>query len=161
VRRLLPLCLALGLFGCVGEEPPPGEPALEVGTGTWRFEALEDGQRVDMVRGAQGGWHVWVALRLSNVDAMDEGLLELSVGPADESGLPLETSAEVRFNPPDSQGRKTVLGWLGIVRDPACAVGNLLRVEATMTLPDGTVLEDEVMIEAGAGADPPDACVPS
>ncbi|MCB9666088.1 MAG: hypothetical protein H6732_18415 [Alphaproteobacteria bacterium] len=45
----------------------PGAPVLEVGTGEETFEALTEGQDLAMVHGAQGGWHLPVAVRAAHV----------------------------------------------------------------------------------------------
>ncbi|MEZ4293554.1 MAG: hypothetical protein R3B70_01160 [Polyangiaceae bacterium] len=44
-----------------------GEPAVEVGRGLESFEALAPGGPVPMVKGPQGGFHVWLALRARNL----------------------------------------------------------------------------------------------
>lgn len=153
---LLSFCVSslVLLVGCA----PGGGEDFELGTGTWRFEALEDGQSVPLVRGAQGGWHVWVSVRVAESYDFERGRMQLTVQPADESGEPYEIDTELFFDPPNRAGYRNALGWPGIVADPACAVGELVRLQATLTLPDGTTFEDERMVLAGPGNDPPPAC---
>ena len=40
-----------------------GDPWLELGTGVTEFEPLDDGDDIELVAGAQGGWHLDAALR--------------------------------------------------------------------------------------------------
>lgn len=61
MRILVALCLVLA--ACEG-----GPPLVEVGTGTARFEPLEDGQSTPLIAGAQGGFHLWVAVRARGLD---------------------------------------------------------------------------------------------
>jgi hypothetical protein len=61
VRLVAAICLVLG--GCEG-----GPPLAEIGTGTSHFEPLEDRQSVPLIAGAQGGWHLWIAVRARGVD---------------------------------------------------------------------------------------------
>jgi hypothetical protein len=79
VVRLLFLCALAGLCACgtgvkavddAGrDETDAGQSTsgkdLEVGTGSSDFEALTDGQSVQIIHGPQGGYHVWAALRAS------------------------------------------------------------------------------------------------
>jgi hypothetical protein len=137
--------------------PDEGEPSLEIGTGTWRFEPVEDGQEVPLVRGAQGGWHVWISVRAENLDT-STGSLEIIVQPVDESRPPQSSSVGVRFDPPDSEGRRAYLGWPAIMEDPACAVGETYRFEAVLTDASGRRLRAERDIVIGGGNNPPPAC---
>jgi len=144
-------------LGC-GEVPPPAEePALELGTGSWRFDALEDGQEVELIRGAQGGWHMWVSLRVRGVD-MDRPLIELSVQPADESRPADETAIALPFESENSEGWRQRIGYTGIVEDPSCLVGELVRFRVEMTTPDGEVLSSERDVRVMGGAYPPPPC---
>jgi hypothetical protein len=53
--------------------PADEVPVLEVGTGTYRFEPVTDGDTLPLVFGAQGGWHLWVAIRVSAASRMTRG----------------------------------------------------------------------------------------
>lgn len=70
---------ALGLAGCQPQAEPPGPPppptplSLTLGTidltaaqqsGTIVWEDLSDGQAVQVAPGAQGGFHVWLMMRV-------------------------------------------------------------------------------------------------
>ena len=150
--------LALALLvsaGCAG--PGAGEAQVELGTGTWRFEPLVDGQEVDMVRGAQGGWHIWLGLRATDFDA-DRALTKIEMQPADESAEPQQVEAELYLGSPDDEGRRTLLGWPAIIADPACAVGEMMRVSVEVESIDGTPRIDERYVILAPGADPPGPC---
>ena len=60
--RVATLTLCLGLLGCASEIPE-----VELGTGVHRFESLEDGAALPMAMGAQGGFHLWLAVRVRGV----------------------------------------------------------------------------------------------
>lgn len=154
---------AAGLIaGCAGAPVDPGEPEearLELGTGTWRFEPVEDGAELPMIHGAQGGWHVWVAIRTAGMDAR-VGSLVVELQPADESAPAQVTSLGVQLDPPDAEGRRSYLGWPAILPSPACSVGTMQRLRATFTSSSGERVSAERYLIAGPGDDPPGACTP-
>lgn len=135
----------------------PAEASLEVGTGTARFVPLADGDEVAMVRGAQGGWHLWVSVRAEGLDT-GLGSLEIAHEPADESEPEQVSRVGVTFDPPDAQGRRVSLGWQAILADPACSVGRLHRVRVTVTTATGQQLTAEREVMPTAGDNPPPAC---
>lgn len=161
-RRPLGLGAMCVLFACAsacaGEAPiAEGEPRLELGTGTSRFEALQDGDEVPMVLGAQGGWHLWIAVRTENLDARI-GSLTIEHQRVDESESAQTTTIGVQLDPPDALGRRAYLGWPAILADPACATGELVRVRATFVTSSGQRLEAEREVRAAPGLNPPPAC---
>ncbi len=155
MRARLLACL-LGVIAC-GDAEDPAAASLELGTGSWRFEALDDGQDVELIRGAQGGWHVWVSFRVRGV-AEDRAPLALSIQPADESRPPDRADVQLLLDRADDEGFRRYIGWTGIVPDPACLVGELVRLEATMERPDGTRLRSERDVRLLGGTYPPGAC---
>jgi hypothetical protein len=44
-----------------------GPPVVELGTGFQYFEPLSEGQKVEIIFGPQGGYHVWVHFRMQNM----------------------------------------------------------------------------------------------
>lgn len=159
--RALPM-LALALAACASEAAAPvipDAPRLELGTGTARFTRVEDGDVLPMVHGAQGGWHVWVAVRAEGMD-VELSSLRLELQPADESGEPVVTESGARFDPADADGRRVSLGWAAIFPDPACAVGRLHRVHVTLTTARGERIEAERDVMPSPGEFPPPACEP-
>jgi hypothetical protein len=154
---ILLLTVAGLALGC-GEVPPPAEePALELGTGSWRFDALEDGQQVELVRGAQGGWHMWVSLRVRGVD-MERPPIRLTVQPADESRPADETEIQLPFEEANSEGWRQRIGYTGIVEDPSCLVGELVRFRAELETPEGELLSSERDVMVMGGEYPPPPC---
>ena len=63
---------------------------------------------------AQGGWHVWVAVRAEHLDT-DRGSLTIEIQPADESAPPQSTSLGIQFDPLDDEGGRNYLGWPAIL----------------------------------------------
>ena len=152
-------CTIVALAGCAAASADrvPTEAELELGTGTARFVPLADGDEVAMVRGAQGGWHLWISARATGMGAM--GSLEIAHGPADGSTPPEVTRAGVTFDPADAEGRRTTLGWQAILSDPPCSVGRLHRVRITVTTSSGERVSAERDVMPTAGDHPPAACV--
>jgi len=60
--------LAVVVLVACGGTPIEGPPSIEVGTGQFDFEPVKEGQEVPIVRGPQGGDHVWLAVRIRNLD---------------------------------------------------------------------------------------------
>lgn len=159
------LAVLVAVAGCVGarpsvDPPAPDVPRLEVGTGTARFVELADGDELPMVKGAQGGWHVWVSARATG---MDVELAELTVEhqPADESEPPIVSASGAAFDPADEAGRRVSLGWAAIFSDPSCSVGRLHRIRLTVTTASGDRLSAEREIVPTAGDFPPPPCAAS
>ena len=157
--RGIPIALALVCAACASSSSTtPGAAELELGTGTWQFERVTDGDTLPRVHGAQGGWHFWVAVRVTGASA-EAGSLAVELQPADESVPATTETIGVHLDPPDADGGRSYLGWRAIMVDPACAVGTTFRVRATITLPDGTRASDERYVVPGPGDYPPPACV--
>jgi hypothetical protein len=162
VKRALLIVLTLFGLGCAASadpdpDPDPEDAVLELGTGTARFELVADGDEVPMIRGAQGGWHVWVSVRIEGMD-VDLASLTLEHQPADESEPAQITSSGAMFDPADSEGRRSSLGWAAIFSDPSCSVGRLHRIRATVTTATGERISIEREIIPSAGTFPPPAC---
>jgi len=154
------LVALLGAFGgcAVDTAPTPETPAvLELGSGSWRFEPLEEGQAVSMVRGAQGGWHVWLSFRASGMES-DRATLEIESQVADASRPPQHTVVDVRLERPDVEGRRNYIGWPEVLADPGCLIGDTLRIEATLTDEAGVQVATQRAITLMGGDDPPTVC---
>lgn len=159
--RSLAIMVTFGALalGCSAAEVPPDPPeaSIELGTGTARFTAIEDGETLPMIKGAQGGWHVWVSVR---VEGMDVALasVEIEHQPADESEPAVVTESGANFDPADGEGRRSSLGWAAIFSDPTCSVGRLHRIRVTVTNARGERLTTEREIIPGPGEFPPPPC---
>ena len=159
ISRVCMVGLAAWLSACASANvaPPPTEALLELGTGTARFIPLTDGAEVEMIHGAQGGWHVWVSVRAEGL-AQGLGSLEIEHGPADGSAPPQHTRVGVMFDPPDAQGRRSSLGWTAVFDNPACQQDRLYRIRVTLTTASGQRLEDERDVLPHASLYPPSPC---
>lgn len=154
LQRFSILLLVLGSFAC--QPTSTDDASFELGTGTWRFEPVADGDTLELVRGAQGGWHLWISARVRNPEP--GAPMNLRVTFANMERPPLHNiSLTPTFDPPNSSGYSNFLGWTAQLSDPACAVGELVRIYATYEL-GGQLLEDEVDVIVGGGADPPGEC---
>ena len=58
---------AVPSMGDVCKTSPPGPASVELGQGQNAFGPLVDGQTVQVERGPQGGYHVWLAVQVKNV----------------------------------------------------------------------------------------------
>lgn len=145
------------LLACSAAPPEPTGASLEIGTGTARFAPLSDGAEIPLVRGAQGGWHMWISVRASGLDTAF-GSVEVAHGPADESRPMDVTRAGATFDPPDALGRRSMLGWPAILADPSCSVGRLHRVRVTVTTATGQRASAEVELIPTGGDHPPPPC---
>jgi len=156
IRSAGALAATILVAGCA-DAPPVEDAALELGTGSWRFEPLEDGQEVELVRGAQGGWHVWISVRTRGVED-DRPPVRLTVGPADGSRPPDEVEVALPFDPPRDDGWRQLVGYTGVVNEPACLVGELVRFTVRVTTADGEELTAERDVRVAGGAYPPPPC---
>ncbi len=85
------LAALLGLGGCSAEDPQPAW--LELGAGLDAFEALDQGDSVELVHGPQGGWHVDLALRFGGFGPDGVQLRYLALDPESDSELSFVTEA--------------------------------------------------------------------
>lgn len=144
------------LLVCFGCSASVSSGDFELGTGTWRFDSVADGDTLELVRGVQGGWHIWVSARVRNPEP--GAPLDLSVSFANGDEAPLHNiSLTPTFDPPNSSGYSNFLGWAAQLSDPACAVGELVRVRAVYEA-GGQMFEDEYEVIVGPGTDPPGDC---
>jgi hypothetical protein len=143
------------------EDPPlpEPEPILEVGTGTFRFEPLADGAPLPLIYGAQGGWHVWVAIRVHGV-ADASGSFEVVHFPLDDPDKTARISHGIQLDPPNADGWRAYVGWPAMLADAACAVDGLYRVQVTFRPVSGGRLTAERDILIEAGNHPPPPCAP-
>ncbi len=152
MRALTFLVVAGSVMACTS---PVEEATLELGTGSWRFESLADGTELELIRGSQGGWHVWISVRTRGVD--DRSTITTSVGPADESRPAVETTVIASLDPESGQGHRDFVGYAQVIDEPSCMVGEMLRIEASIEV-DGQVARSERYIVPLGGTYPPPAC---
>lgn len=82
LRMTSSLCGAILLCAC-GDYEPVRSDVISVGTGLSAFEALDDGDSIDVVEGPQGGTHVWVGLQC---DSCPGDSVRVTVGARDSGG---------------------------------------------------------------------------
>lgn len=138
MRTLLPLTLALvALVGC---GPAPGEGEVTIGSGEWRFEPVADGDEVELVRGSQGGWHVWVSMEARGLDPRR---VEMDLETVIDSDMETHERSIVYLDFQDmGSGGARFIGWPAVLSDPACASGRPLEITVTLTDQDGHVATD-------------------
>ncbi len=131
-----------------------GTPAITLGTGVARFETLRpNGATLELVRGPQGGFHVYGAVRMARLDP-DGAELRYEVRRQDD-GTTLTLERRVRLSRRRIQLRSGMcqfrLGDLLIFDpdrfgEPADVEGLQVAVSATLSTPDGTVHQDEHVV---------------
>ena len=137
--------LLMGSFACgpgaarggdadLPDDPHHQNPApvadLDVGTGVSGFDALADGQQVEIIFGPQGGYHVWAALRASKT-AVAPDRAEVHVKLLLD-GTQLSDNA-YRLNLVDTGDFYEWYALQALVPDPAAVEGKtvIVRVELT------------------------------
>jgi hypothetical protein len=127
IARLL-ACLAL-LSACDDAEPD-ATPTLELGTGEWRFEPLTPEQRVQLVAGTQGGFHVWLSMRAQGFDG-DRLRMKLTLRSSGSSPLS-GSDLELMFEPAED-GWLEFEGWPAQLLAPWCGIEQPLAIEVTLS----------------------------
>lgn len=134
-------------------------PQLELGSGEVAFEAVQQGDHLQLHAGSQGGYHVWLSIRARGFKS-DKLRFVLDVVPS-APAPPAHTDTPIRFTPvgaadggapsPDAGGPLEFIGWPARVLAPECAVGKTLRL--SVQLDDG--LGQTAKGELEVVADPP------
>jgi len=129
------LILVLALLGC-----GPPEPTVDIGTGESSFEPLTDGQDVTLVRGSQGGHHMWMSLR---VDGLDPQKVWLDA----DVELEGERFRSRNITALTSEGDQDYLvGWPLVMTDPARVDGKVVKILVTLTDQDGNVADATINV---------------
>lgn len=132
--------LAVGGEGCAPDE---GAPTLELGSGESRFVAVSPGDEVELVRGSQGGYHVWLSLRAHGL-AGERMQMLLEVEPADGSMATQESHVRVFLD--EGADVSEYVGWPALIQTPECFVGRDVRVRAALTDDAGRTAVGEVVV---------------
>lgn len=140
-RRLaVALLAALSVTGC----PPPEPFTLELGSGAdaGAFTPLTGGEVVSLVRGFQGGQHIWVSLRSKDV-ADGPARVRFSIQePATEENL----VGDVEFTTylfPGADGYREVHDLILRVREPDRIVNRQVQIRAHVIDADSKVGVDK------------------
>ncbi len=150
--RALLTALTLGLtVGCV-QPNLDRKPWCQIGTGDVEFIDLADGDEVGVVRGIQGGDHIWGSARVIGVNWLDITLVfEL----LDEDGLPVTDSSTLigelvhctRSDEACDQGMGETVGYPVIVEDISDVVGDDITMKVTATDREGRTASHSVQVE--------------
>jgi hypothetical protein len=110
-------------------------PRVMLGSGRGAFEAVEANGSVPLIKGIQGGFHVWTSFFAYGF-ATDVVRMELSTrwGGLDDSLL--EMAGNIGVHPatdPSGMPALLSLGWPAIVSNPECSHGQLLDIEITIS----------------------------
>lgn len=138
-------------------EASPGDGAVELGTGEWEFVPLADEAEVELVLGAQGGYHIWTSLRAEGLSPEDV-MLEIETQPADDSLEPEQSRVPVDLESGDD-GTLELVGWPAILSQPGCVVDRMLRLRVTLTDARGATAADErYVLPTASATSAPEGC---
>lgn len=147
----LTLGLTVALAGCV-QPNLDREPWCQIGTGDVEFIELNDGDEVGVVRGIQGGDHIWGSARVTGVDWLDITLVfEL----LDEDGLPASDSSSLfgelqhctRSDAACDVGMGETVGFPVIVQEISDVVGDDITMKLTATDREGRTASHSVAVD--------------
>jgi hypothetical protein len=129
----------VALAACGRDGAPP--PSLRMGTGETRFEALANGQEVTLIRGPQGGVHMWLALK---VDGLNPAKVWLDV--ETRYGAQVRQSRAIqKLDAVD--GQATLVGWPAIMDESAFVDGDTVSVHVLLTDETGESAQGEVRVK--------------
>lgn len=118
-----------------------GTPELELGTGVDAFVPLEDGARVPIVCGMQGGQHAWVSLRMRHLD-FSRVAVEFAITVEETGATVCEKPRGEVSVPRDGE----LLGVLCFVPEPTGLDGRSALLRAAVEDRSGRQAESEVRI---------------
>lgn len=125
-----------------------GDPVLELGTGLDAWQALEEGDPVELVAGLQGGWHLDAAVRF---DGFGPGGVELVYDAVRDDGTPVGLTTVATLGPgrvlEDEQGflrlgDRVVLD----IEGPEDVVGAEVVVRVSAVLGEATWSDERVVV---------------
>ena len=109
-------------------------PHVLLGTGREAFEPLDSEGSVPLIKGIQGGFHVWTSFLAYGFDS-DVLRMELTTrwDALDESVLEMAGNVAVRPGT-DAEGVAVLvsLGWPASIFNPACSNGRRLGIDLTV-----------------------------
>ena len=115
--------------------PDAGMLPVEVGTGFSTFEAVTDGEPVDVTAGPQGGFHIWTAVVVKDAQ-LDSVQIALSARFADDESLAGRPS-RVAVPLVPLNGMREHAGMTNFVNDPGAVRGKRIVLRAEVTAADG------------------------
>src|SRR5690606_5106894 len=154
--RLWLAWLAVSALGCAPTTPPSpdggaSQARLGLGSGGYGlFEPIEEGDTLLLARGCQGSQHLWIALRIYQLDP-NRDLVEMSLRRVDDgrSVTPDPFNLRVRFM--DVNGVSQISGLQLPIPDPSLALDTDLDLRIRVTDEAGASAEDSRRIRAAWG----------
>ena len=145
--RSLALLGLLACWGC-GTEDSSGRDESTVtvvlGTGSDTFEAIESEPTLTLIKGLQGGFHIWTSFLVYGFET-DVVRMELSTRWEGVTESIIEMDGNVAVFPakdPAGVDAKASVGWPALIYNPTCAHGKTLRFDITVRDMDGNVAND-------------------
>lgn len=139
------LCAACGGDGA-GTASEPSRFRVVLGTGEDRFEPLAEDQRVPLIRGIQGGYHIWSSFIAYGFET-DVLRMELTTSIDDNPASMLQMPGNVRVRPvvdPEGEPGWASVGWPAFIDNPTCAHERRLRFDLTVRDEAGNSASDSV-----------------
>lgn len=117
---------------------------MVLGSGQAAFEPLSDDVPVPLIKGLQGGWHVWTSFLAYGFDT-DVLRMDLTTRWEDVEESVLGGPGNVGVKPvEDASGAPALVsvGWPAVVYNPTCAHGRRLLVNLTVLDTEGRTASD-------------------
>ena len=113
---------------------------------------------VELVHGAQGGWHVWVSMRVAGLDP-ERVQMELVTEIEGMSGSREPSNVRLDLLPiQDEPGMFRFIGWPAILSRPGCAAGQRVSLAVTLIDGEGRTATDSCVVVPMPAMDDPGAC---
>ncbi len=146
LRCLLGLILLSSATLAACEQPYviDGPPVFEVGTGEYAFEPVADGDKLPIYNGQQGGSHVWLGVRVANMQPRQFHLeTDLVITETDTP-----TGFDLFFDVDLFRGPSGDMEYAGLPLqiEPNVLRGVRIRATITATDRDGRVMTDTMEI---------------
>jgi len=117
--------------GNAGGGGAPGEPEVALGTGVEQYEPIEGEPTIELIKGIQGGFHVWASFLVYGFEGtvLRMELTTSREGHAD-SIIPMQGNVRVRdVTDPAGRPARALVGWPAVIYDPTCAHGRRIRLD--------------------------------
>jgi hypothetical protein len=128
------LLAGCGSDGGDSEGPGVSGPRVVLGTGREAFEVLDSEGSVPLIKGIQGGFHVWTSFLAYGFET-DVMRMELRTSWDTLAESTLEMAGNVAVRPSvDPQGSPALLslGWPASIFNPACSNGRRVSIDITV-----------------------------
>jgi len=151
-QRSAAVALALGaaLLGCgsgseQAENTATGSQSVRLGTGEAEFESMEGEPQIQLVHGAQGGFHVWASFLAYGFEsqALDLTLTTSVEGAAENLVMHARLTTREML---DAEGApvRSFAGFPAQVRDARCADGRRVELRLHLSQPGGGAAAEDV-----------------